>query len=726
MGAFASVALTLGVSDAIAQAPQHPDLPANFKEGTFYTGTASTYRTPSAPVTNGTVTGGTVRIRHKEGKIDGKYGSGPEEGKRMPGIVIYYCESKIPGGTFFTDLGTEGNGGSEIGNKDPNGQNPDSQVIDISGNYDPQGNGPRKYADGSTIKFSGNDSNKPQTIPDEGPNNGGGFDIVDLVGDAPKQTKTCATDSETHIKQLKQSGGLFTNKGTLVLANRTDSPHTIDAMVNDAGGNGDCGITLKDGGTMDIATSYTNTSGYWKLESTSNVNMAGEFTYTAGDMKFACNSNFHYMGNTNQTIVKTESAVKDNGFYAYGNLLLSKSDKKTAAGHIKICNDLKTASDFDLFTNNGSATILNEADDQVNHVFFTVDGTPETDKEIMGLLKYNKVKPGAMLTYNNKDTKVKFESATDLTFGLNVRPGVQPDMLKDFSAATDVKRKINVQYSGTGKISHLEASWKEADEDGFTAPTEGSPIRFAEGYNSNQDRKKLIRVGATYDNDNANRIVRYGRSDAADGINLVGTDGPAAPEANLVDFNRKLFNGSDIVLSTKTQKVVSITNGRWSNPATWETGIEPYGTDDVEIRHTVWVGSIGGHFGGDRYEGDERAITSVSQGKTDGTQYAARSITIEDVENAGLYILTDDGTLGRVNGTDIVFQTQMEGEAGKVGIYNYNTRTHPADQGTTGNGMNGLFLSAVTNNYIPVLGAAMYDNRGTFTNLGVTEVGLCK
>lgn len=707
MGALASVALTLGVSEADAQ--------------NFNTGNGSTYRTPSAPASNTTgtvtVTGGTIRMRSSDGTITGKYGS--SETDRMPGIVIWYCQSTIPGGTFFTDLGTGGDGDKTIGSPDPNG----NQVVDIKGDYKPEGPGKRNYADGSTIKFSGDDPAKPQTIPDESSKNGTGFDIVDLSGNAPKQTKDCDADSETHIKQLKQAGARFTNKGNLVLANKPNAPHTINEMTNDAGAAGTCGITLKEGGTMDIATNYTNTSGFWKLEDNSNINLAGSFTYTAGKMDFACNSNFHYMGTAAQTITGTPSTDENTGFYAYGNILFSQSEK-TADGDFRVCNDLKTTSEVKLGT--FTASMMNKT--PANHVFFALDGGPEVDVEIEGKLEYWKVSTGTPLTYNNKNTKVTFETASDLNFALFVKGATAPDQATPINTTEDVSRKINVTYTGTGKISRLQTMWEEGDElGGFVAPAAGKPIRFAEGFDPSQERKKMIRVGATYNNDIANRIINYGLDGTAAGIELTNDNPTTAPTDpnQLVAFNQKLFSGSDILLSTKTQKSVSIANGRWSNPGTWDTGLEPAPNDDVEIRTTVWVGDNRQIFGGAAWEEDERAITSAAQGLNDGTQFAARSITIENVQGAGLFVNTIDNTLRKNGANEIVFMTQMVGEKDKVGIFNNNLNPEVEAPNTSGAGMNGIFLSAITDNYIPVLGAANWNNAGTFTNNGVAEVGTC-
>lgn len=706
MGAMASLALALGVSEADAQI--------------FTTGDNSTYRTPTAPVTNEInnlkVTGGTIRMRSSQGEIKGKYGT--TEANRMPGIVIWYCRSTIPGGTFFTDLGTGGDDNVTVG----------PGTIDISGDYIPGsggGTGTRTYPEGSTVTFTGNDGGKTQTIPDEGPSNGGGFDVVELKGDSPKTTKDCDNNSETVIKQLKQTGARFTNKGKLTLANKVGANHTINEMTNDAGGAGDCGITLKDGATMDIATNYTNTSGYWKLEENSNVNLAGTFTYTAGKMNFACNSNFHYNGTAAQTITGTPGTVETDDFYAYGNLKLSNSEK-TPDGNFNVCNDLRTESEVKL--TDKIATMLNKTPN--NHVFYSlVDGGPETNVEIDGKLVYKNVVPNQMLTFNNKDTKVQFESAADLEFGLDVRQQTQPDKMNDWDATKDVKRKVEVSYAGNGKISHLEVSWEQTDEDGtFTTPGDGNPIRFAEGYNAGQPRKKMIRVGATYNNDIANRIVKYGKDGQAEGILLdpafAPTSEPGTPN-EMVAFNQKLASGSQILLSTQTQKSVSVVNGRWSNPTTWDTGLEPGPNDDVELRTTVWVGDSRAIFGMPGYDGDERAITNATA--TDGRQYAARSITIENVPNAGLYVNMEDGTLFKNTSTnEIIFKTQMVGESDRVGIFNKNTNAEGEAPNTAGAGMNGIYLSAVTNTAIPVLGAANLNNQGTFTNLGVTEIGECQ
>lgn len=699
IGAMASLALALGVTEADAQI--------------FETGDASTYRTPTTPGTNGAVIGGTIRMRSSQGEIKGKYGK--SEANRMPGVVIWYCKSTIPGGTFFTDLGTGGGDDVTVG----------PGTIDIAGDYKPNGDnqgGTRTYPDGTNIKLTGNDPNKPQTIPGENTTNGGGFDVVTLEGNGPKQTLECGT-GDVVIKQLVHTGATLTNKGNLTLANKAGAPHSAKDIINEVPAAGNCGITLAGGATLGVEN-YTNTSGFWKLEENSNVNLSGNFTYTAGKMDFACNSNFHYMGGTAQTITATPGTVDTDDFYSYGNILFSNSEK-TAAGNFNVCNNIRTESEVKLVTY--TANLLNKTPG--NHVFFNLaDGTAETDVEIEGNLQYTSPKAGEALTFNNKHTKVTFEESNSLTsFALFVKGATAPTEATPINPVEDVTRKINVTYTGSGTISHFETMWEAGDElNGFVAPTPGTPIRFAEGYDASQERKKIIRVGATYNNDVANRIIKYGKDGTAQGIFLDAAHNPTTAPTDpnqLVTFNQKLASGSDILLSTKTQKAVSVVNGRWSNPATWDTGLEPASNDDVEIRTTVWVGDHNALFGGSAFEGNERAITNADQ--TDGSQFAARSISIENVPGAGLYVNMVDPDLAINAGTkEIVFKTHMVGAADKVGIFNKNTAQEVENPGANGN-MNGIYLSAVTNDRIPVLGAANWNNLGTFTNLGVAEVGEC-
>lgn len=709
IGAMASLALALGVTEADAQ--------------NFNTAVGSTYTVPAGQQTNTinglSVTGGTIRMRSSQGTITGKYGATKDD--RMPGMVIWYCRSTIPGGTFFTDLGTGGDGTVTVGPGE----------IDIAGDYkpgaggeDPSNTGKREYPEGSNIKLTGSDPNKPQVIPGENPNNttSGGFDVVTLEG-GPKETPDCGT-GDVVIKQLVHNSSTLTNKGNLTLANKPNAPHSAKDIVNAAPVAGTCGITLEPNATLGIEN-YTNTSGFWTLGENSNVNLSGSFTYTEGKMNFACNSNFHYMGDAGQTITGTASTTEGDGFYSYGNILFSNSDK-TAGGNFRVCNDLKTTSEVKLeaFT----ATMLNKTPN--NHVFFSLDGGVETDVEIEGKLEYLNPKANEALTFNNKHTKVTFEASNALTsFALFVKGATAPTEANPINPVEDVTRKINVTYTGSGTISHFATMWESTDElGGFVAPTPGTPIRFAEGFDPSQERKKLIRVGATYTTDVTNRLISYGKDGTANGIFLDDTHNPTSTptEPNqLVAFNQKLATGSDILLSTKTQKAVSVVNGRWSNPATWDTGLEPASNDDVEIRTTVWVGDKTALFGGSAYTEDERSITNANA--TDGSQYAARSITIENVPGAGLYMNINDETLFKHTNNEIVFKTHMEGEADKVGIFNKNTNPESPTP-NTGNaaGMNGIFLSAVTDTHIPVLGAANWNNAGVFTNNGVAEVGICK
>lgn len=705
IGAIASLGLALGTADALAQTVE----PAT---GAFNTGTGSSYVVPATATTTG---GGVIRMRSKTGTITGKYGL--TAANRIPGTVIWMCTQTIDGGTnglFFTDLKTE-----QVGVKTFTGK------IDVTGKYEPTG-GNRIYT-GSTFTFAGNETSGTQIIPEENAGNGGGFDVVILSGNSAKETKACnaSTDQGTKIAHLQQTGGVFTNKGNLALgvgSTAVPTGHSVITMINDAGS---CGITLDAAGPLNIAT-LTNTSGSITLPQNGTINVSGAFTHTAGNMLFDCASNFNYTGTGAQIIAGTSGASQGTGFYSYGNLGISGGDK-TAGESFRVCNNF--AGNANLNNNEYTMTMLNG---DVNRITY---GTATTGiYEVTGKIKYENIVANKELTFNNKGTQIIFEAAPN-TFTLDVRSATAPvkSSATNFKLDRDINRRINVAYTlnGTnpGKISSFKTLWTAEDVTGLAASADFTKLKIAELYSTTQESKKLVRYGANTTVNAANRTIEYaGGVTGAEGIALVSAVAPSATVT--VDENRMLFNGSDIVLSTKIQKITSVAHGRWSNPRTWDEGHEPYAYEDVDIKTSVWVGDERGLFGtgsDGAYAANERATGSSSSAPS----AAANSITITEAENAGLYISNHDNDMYKVNGSEVVFATVMQGTI-KSGIFNNNTRTTAADidpMNVTSK-VNGIFISAVVGGsnptYTPVLGASQFVNNGFMHNAGIIEVGTCE
>lgn len=671
VGALAAISLLWGAGDAYST------------QGNFTNNTGGTYNAAAT---------GVIRMKQNSGQLDGTAALGATAGTRVPGTVIWMCiQPNIAGPKYYTNLATEG------GNKTFTGD------IYVSGTYDPQGPGTRTYT-GTTFHFDGTGATA-QVIPGENTTNGGGFDNVALTGAAPKEV---AANTTVVINGLTHQDGTLTNQGTLVLGAKP-STSTGD-IVNNVPAAGTGGITIGTGAVT--VNNYTNTNGSLTIPSGGTINVNGTFVHTAGNMAFDCNSNFNYTGTTANQVIAATGAT---GFPHYGNLGVSNSTK-VAGGNVNVCNNYVASSELDMAPGTNNYTLTMENTTNANHATYT------GGVEVRGNMQYNNLATGTEYTYNNAETKVTFEIAPT-TFAMDIRQQTAPNTkLNDYQATQDINRKINITYTGTGRISNIATMWEDADATSIANPATTLPrLRLAEGWDATKARKKSIRVGATYAVNTTNRTISYGIAGSADGINLPGSTAYGDPTT--IASTRSFLSGSDLVLSTAIQKVISIANGRWSNPATWDAGVVPNLNDDVDINTVVWVGDERALFGGAAFAGNE------IDGAVDGDAgAAANSITILNGDGKALFISNQDPNMSKRGSTnEIVFRTKTEGAG--TGIFNTNTTANtatPETNTTTPAGFNGIWISSVTGSYSPVLGGSQITNGGPITNNGFLEVGICQ
>jgi hypothetical protein len=70
------------------------------------------------------------------------------------------------------------------------------------------------------------------------------------------------------------------------------------------------------------------------------------------------------------------------------------------------------------------------------------------------------------------------------------------------------------------------------------------------------------------------------------------------------------LSANELILRAGPGVVASINPGRWSNPATWDTGEQPLAFDSVLVRHNVWAGFV--RPGLDNYQVDEAHPTELA------------------------------------------------------------------------------------------------------------------
>ncbi len=670
----------------------------------FTNNTGGTYQVGSS--------GGTIRMRSSGGKFTGTapYGTASNP---IPGTVIWYCDNNMNVGglhngtnyqpTYYTNLGTAGSGIKTF-----------LEDIYISGSYNPQG-GNRDYTT-NTVTVTYNASSGNQVVAGENTSNGTGYYSIVLDGASTKEVSSGSTVTVANTFTLANTSGALTNNGTVTLNNTAASTaganitnngtwnfsgtgtfaSTAD-FTNSASGAGG-GVYVNSGAGNVTFVNFANTNGAFQLASATTVYMTGSFTQTGGTISFDCASNFHYSGGV-QTILGNGA-----NFASYGNLFLEGTGAKTAGGNINVCNNLTVSQEVDMApgANDYILTMLNTG----GSATATYTGT----EEVHGKFRWENMTAGNTYTFNNANTQVIF-SAVPTWFQLDIRQQTQPTQMNNFQAQYDIKRSITANFNGTGTISSLRIYYEDSDKDASFTGNENL-MRFAEGYSNTANHEKLVRSGATYTrNLTAPKNILYAGG-TGPGINLVASGGGG----NVYD----LTDGSNILLTTTPMTIISVTNGRWTNPGTWDVGYVPTANDDVEIRHVVWTGIDQAVFGGSAYAADE-----VDGSASGDAGAAANRITIANVSGATLVIGNQDPTMGT---GERIFRTRLVAVSGfsTPGIFNENTTANTGDgDGSSATGLNGIWVRPA-GQFTPVLGTLSLTNNGSIMNKSIIEIGICQ
>lgn len=657
--------------------------------------------------------GGTIRMRSSGGRFDGTapYGTASNP---VPGTVIWYCDNNMNVGglytggayqpTYYTNLGTNGTGVKTF-----------LEDVYIAGSYDPQ-NGNRDYTTNSvTVTYNGTTGN--QVIAGENTSNGTGYYALVLTGGSTKEVGSGTTASVSYQFTLDNTSGAMTNNGTFNLNNTQASTASANItnngtwnfngsgtftssadFTNSASGAGG-GVYVNTGAGNVTFNNFANNNGTFQTASGTTVYLTGSFTQSGGTIDMNCASNFHYSGGA-QTILGNGA-----NFASYGNLFLEGTGAKTAGGNVNVCNNLTVSQEVDMApgTNDYILTMLNTNG--------TGSATYTGNVEVRGKFRWQNMTAGTAYTFNNANTQVTF-SSVPTWFQLDVRQQTTPTNLNNFSNSTDIKRSITANFSGTGTISALRLYYEDSDKDASFSADENL-MRFAEGYSSSASHQKLVRGGATYTRNvsSAPKYVNYGGGSGS-GINLIASAGGGSVY--------ELSDGSNIVLTATPLVIVSITNGRWTNPGTWDVGYVPTANDDVEIRHVVWTGIDQAVFGGSAWTADE-----VDGSINGDAGAAANSITIANVSGATLVIGNQDQTMGT---GERIFRTRLVPVTGfsSPGIYNLNTNANTGD-GDSGSatGLNGIWIRP-SGQFTPVLGTLQLTNNGSIMNKSILEIGICQ
>ncbi|TAL66876.1 MAG: hypothetical protein EPN82_16595 [Bacteroidetes bacterium] len=692
-------------------------------------------------------TNGIIRMRGNAtdpGLFDGANPLGAAAASRIPARVEWV---RVAGGQdvqarWYTDLYYFGGTKNVLA---------DVYVFNV---YDPSGGGARTYAGFFHYDGNGTQPIVPQVVYGEGDESGAtnhyiNLDLLDgtkvnnaavyasgnLTSNAAADltcnanftigtgASSCAGDITINNAYFKttSTGTLDINAGATVLVQNTGANSLFNLMST-----GICTmngtLTLQSGATpgrlnvgYDAATPVT-----------ARLDIPGTFTNQVAvgsrtNMTFATTSTVDYQGAAAQIPQANNDGIPGNPEYLYGNLEFHNAGTKTPDGSMFMRGDNLVVSGGNVIM--GSAI----ADPNVFNLYRSAGAPTVTyssannDVFIQGKMRYYGTLPtGAMLKFNNEQTQITF-SAAPTTMQLDVLPALQPTLLNDFSATTDVVRTVRESFTGTGTISTLRVGYVASE---FTGANEDR-MRFFEGYDAGQAKQKITIAGFPATRSGAAN-PRYVNLTGGSGVNLIaGSGGGTISEVT---------SNSDIIMGTSTL-FITIANGRWTNPNTWDEGVLPSANDNALVRHLVYVG-IDGPAWGTGGGADEVNTNNTLREATayPGGVAAANQITISSnvasppefptpYPNAVLIVGNED------NGAGYNFHTNLSGQiAGyNAGIRNFNAAANAfADAGDNKSravgDLHGIWISTLGAD-TAVLGTAQLTNAGTVQNQEVIEIG---
>lgn len=614
----------------------------------------------------------------------------------------------------------------------------------ISGVYTTNG-GNRNYTTNSTtVEYDA--ATGTQLVAAENTTNGGGYYNLNLAAAGLKETVTgvtVVTNAFSHI------GGNFTNvlgstlnlgtaagtsssaianagtfnlgggSGSLTSTSTFNNTGTFNAgtaagaffsitgnFTNNSSGAG--GGVYGNSGPMIFNADFTNTDGALELDNTDSMAVAGAFTRAAGTLTFTSGSRFGYIGAA-QTLLGNDPAF----FARYGNLSLS-GGAKTAGGNINVSGMyLQVGSETDMAS--GANDFILSMDTAASNAFYLANN------EVRGKFRRTAFLTNNEYRFNNAETKIIYDDIASLTnHQLDVRQATAPQNAAaiNFDATEDVNRRVYSSFAGTGTIRSLRVAYETADVAGTIDQTK---LRFAEIFNTANADQKLVIIGeqpvvtpagasfghVTMSTAGSNRISL-----------IAGTGGGTLAE---------MTNNSDILMTSAPNVIISVINGRWSNPATWDIGIVPTALDDAEVQTVVWTGIDQAVFGGAAWPNDE-----INGSLTGDAGAAANSISIVNNANnpalpSALVIGNQDPDMFPTGTTERLFRSRLSGATGPNGatVRVLTTTANSGDgEGTSATGLFGLWIrSQSTGLLMPAFGAGTLINAGSITNNGVLEIG---
>jgi hypothetical protein len=626
------------------------------------------------------------------------------------------CDFRVPGNMRYTaNAGTQNVQARYYTNLEMDGPSAKAipDAVYVSGTYNVVGgSGNRTYSGTFYYDGTGPQTIFPETAPTGSDNRYNNLEIRTGSG-------TCAVGTSTKTIADNQTIPLMGNfssaagttlllQGQLFAVNATASgPITINDPTP-----GTTLAELRTTGTATYAANVTVTAGLFNvaggtatvlsgatlsLANSTNAQLqlgAGTTLDIAGDLQNSLLARTNWTFDATSTIRFTRTAAGQTIPYTvvsnpYGNVYTSGGTKSTEAGGdvVMAGNNLTVESD-DITV--ASTRVWNMTSTSPT-VTVTYSGAG-VNSEIVGKMQRVISSTGVPYTFNNAQTRVNFTAGTlPTTMTLAVLPQTDPN---NYDNTKDVRRKVTVSWDGSSnwtatfrvgyKTSDIPTTWgtsvNQSNLRFYESPTAGTPEKVSTGNTYNRSAASGANLGY---------------------IELAGIQGTGTAVPNGLG---SITSGNDLLLRGGPSVFYPIASGRWSNPATWDEGVEPSPSDEVVINgFTVHVGYV-------------RAIDNYSVNEAYPNQLAAK-ITIGSSPNSALLF-------GSTSGAKTFSLNVGAGVPGE--IINNRAGTATITSGTPDTGSSpidaGLVVYTTSGNEI-TLQAKSLQNNGTLFNFGEIEVG---
>ncbi|MFH1050468.1 MAG: hypothetical protein V1779_05995 [bacterium] len=362
------------------------------------------------------------------------------------------------------------------------------------------------------------------------------------------------------------TGGITNTSGSLTLdaGDMTFADGSTLTLTNVAGHivNGPARLLLFEG-----AADFENTVGW-------------DATTARANMEFDVTSTTEYAG--------TDDIESTGENYPYGNLTVSSA----AQENIETSTMVFVAGNFSLTGNDLWADQPQDPSDGSSEVLVMLDEnatmTYGVDMEVVGAVRRYTGGSSATMTFNNTATQSAISDVPAEVTWLQyaIWKGEAPNE-NGTGNAMDVDRRtlFNVDAAAAAGTSTWKAYLRLGyltGECGAATPDYYNSLRFRT-YTPNAGADDKITTGIV-----VNRHIAFDVNSNFAWAELYGfTTGELDG-----DLKETVPDGNEIFLRGGPTWFITINNGRWSNPNTWDEGIQPGPNDLCLVRHTVWAGFV--------------------------------------------------------------------------------------------------------------------------------------